>query len=137
MRIINYDKTISGVSLTDLKREFLGGATCEQLALKYNCHSATVFYKLKGCGCVPIREISYGNVAIIANQRLRVQQRDNKLFKLTGKCYYCLSTDKTTIRHHLRYPINRYNPDAIIEVCEKCHSVLHNGGCIGMPITNE
>lgn len=59
--------------------------------------------------------------------RSSIAKRDVKYKQLNNKCSICGVLSDNTIRHHLWYPIDKYDPNSIIEVCHACHCKIHTG----------
>jgi len=53
----------------------------------------------------------------------RIRSRDRKRYPKKGKCFLC-GLYCTTELHHLYYP-DRYDYDAILELCAEHHDLLH------------
>ena len=56
--------------------------------------------------------------------KVRIRKRDQRLIPLTGVCSRCGAEGVETSRHHLYYPA-KYEPGAVIEVCDECDDKIH------------
>lgn len=59
-----------------------------------------------------------------STEKNRIRKRDRQNIPLTGTCIICGTTGKDTSRHHLWYP-KQFDPNAVIEVCDKCDDKIH------------
>lgn len=59
-----------------------------------------------------------------ASEKRWIRKRDQRNIKLTGVCSRCGAEGVETSRHHLYYPV-KYEPGAVIEVCDECDDKIH------------
>ena len=58
----------------------------------------------------------------------KIRRRDRKHYHKRNICQICggIYGQKTEI-HHLYYNSERYDKEAIVEVCTTCHLLIHSG----------
>lgn len=72
-----------------------------------------------------MRTKEINNMTPSSTEKNRIRKRDRQIILLTGTCVICGATGVDTSRHHLWYP-REFDPDAVIEVCDKCDDKIHD-----------